>query len=93
MISSALVNSNAHRYREKISAAKPSTLPLALALVSPAKPPVAALPMAAISRMPKPIPVITAATRWPRSVSFSDSAESTPISISTNKNSIITAPV
>jgi hypothetical protein len=43
--------------------------------------------------MPKPTPATTAATRCPRSVSTSDSAESTPISISTNKNSIITAPV
>ncbi|CFS02754.1 Uncharacterised protein [Mycobacterium tuberculosis] len=49
--------------------------------------------MVLIRRTPNPTPVSTAATRCPRSVSFSDSAESTPISISTNRNSIITAPV
>ena len=38
-------------------------------------------------------PAAMAATRCPRMVSTSESAESTPISISTNRNSIITAPV
>lgn len=47
----------------KISAASPSTLPAAFAVVSPAKPPVATLPMAAMSRMPNPTPAATAATR------------------------------
>ena len=34
-----------------------------------------------------------AASRWPRSVSTSESDASTPTSMSTNRNSIMTAPV
>ncbi|SLH54216.1 Uncharacterised protein [Mycobacteroides abscessus subsp. abscessus] len=51
------------------------------------------IPIPAISSSPNPIPTTVAAMRCPRKVSRSDSAESTPTSISTNRNSIITAPV
>ena len=49
--------------------------------------------IAAISRPAKPSPTTKAATRWPRSVSMSESLESTPTSISTNRNSMRIAPV
>src|SRR5829696_113500 len=93
VISSAPVSSNAHRYLVKISAASPWTLPPALACARPVKPATDTFPIPAMSRTPKPTPVRIAETRCPRRVSASDSDRSTPISITTNRNSIITAPV
>ena len=93
VISSALVSSNAHRLRVKISWARPWTFPFSLAFAKPVKPFVFMVPMPAMSRTPKPSPARIAATRWPRMVSTSDCVESTPISIRTNRKSIITAPV
>ncbi len=41
----------------------------------------------------RPRPSSTAAPRWPLIVSTRESEESTPISMTTNRNSIMTAPV
>ena len=49
--------------------------------------------MPAISRMPKPRPQTAASQRWPLSVSLSESAAVTPTSMTTNRNSIMIAPV
>ena len=43
--------------------------------------------------MPSPSPQATASQRWPFRVSLSESAALTPTSISTNRKSIMTAPV
>src|SRR3954452_7879284 len=93
VMSSAPVSSNAHRYLVNISAASPWTLPPALACPRPVNPATDTFPIPAMSRTPKPTPVTIAAMRCPRMVSTSDSDRSTPISITTNRNSIITAPV
>ena len=42
---------------------------------------------------PKSRPTIAASRRWPRIVSTTESEASTPTSISTNRNSIMIAPV
>src|SRR5664280_113587 len=52
-----------------------------------------ALPIAPMSSTTKPRASAAAATRCPRSVSTSESLESTPTSISTNRNRIMMAPV
>ncbi|BBY54664.1 hypothetical protein MKOR_19150 [Mycolicibacillus koreensis] len=81
----------------KIKAASPSTLPSvpgagpAVAVTDAGA--AAAAPIAPISSTPNPSPAASPAIRCPRRVSTSDSRESTPISIITNRNSIITAPV
>ncbi len=64
-----------------------------LAARSPIGSPTMALPIAKTSSEPKPSPASTASGRWPLIVSTIESAESTPTSISTNKNSIKMAPV
>src|SRR5882757_473851 len=93
VISRPLVTSKANTYLVKISVASASTLPLALVRSRPWNVPMAALPNPASSRMPKPSPASMAAMRCPRMVSISESAESTPTTMSTNRNSIMTAPV
>jgi len=61
--------------------------------VKPVKPEIDAFPSPPMSSNPKPTPITIALTRCPRSVSTKESEESTPTSIRTNKNNIITAPV
>jgi len=51
------------------------------------------LALVAVAIGKKPSAATTAAIRWPRRVSTRESAESTPTSIRTKRNSIITAPV
>ena len=52
------------------------------------------MPVTAVtSRKAIPAPATRPIQRWPRIVSASESAESTPTSMSTKRNSIITAPV
>ena len=94
VISSAEVSSKAKTYLVNSSRAMPCTLPSAFASSSPA----AGTPSSARyrplpTRPAKPSPRTTAATRWPRSVSMSESEASRPTSISTNRNSIMIAPV
>ena len=56
--------------------------------------PMAARPMTEDAGSPsRPIAASPAASRWPPSVSTIESDESTPTSISTNRNSIMIAPV
>ena len=90
------MSSNANRYLVKISLPMPVTLPPAPAL--PAASPtdgmfVKALPSAPTSSTANPMPKTSAATRWPRSTSTTESELSRPTSMSTNRKSIITAPV
>jgi hypothetical protein len=49
--------------------------------------------MPSASSAANPRPATTAQNRCPRIVSTSESDESTPTSMSTNRNSIMTAPV
>src|SRR3954451_11775048 len=94
VMSSALVISKAKTYFVNSSRAMPTTLPSALTSSSPAPPPSPTpLAMAVMSRPANPSPSTNAARRWPLSVSTSESLESTPTSMSTNRNSISTAPV
>ena len=74
----------------------PGTLPFQFA--PPAASPtgvtsVNARPTAPTSSTASPTPNSSAAARWPRSTSTTESELSRPTSISTNRNSIITAPV
>ena len=55
--------------------------------------PIAACPMPTMSSTARPPPARPAHSRWPLIVSFSESAALTPISMTTNRNSISTAPV
>src|SRR4051812_14683589 len=94
VMSSALVISKAKTYFVNSSRAMPTTLPSALTSSRPAPPPSPTpLAIAVMSSPAKPRPRTNAASRWPRSVSTSESLESTPTSIRTNRNSIRTAPV
>ena len=94
VMSRALVTSKAKTYRVKTRCASPVVLPSALALARPRSGTATmALPMPTISSPAKPSPSTTAAIRCPRSVSTSESDASTPTSMSTNRNSIMTAPV
>src|SRR6476661_2858265 len=95
VISSALVTSKASRYLVNNSSAIAGMLPLPPCAPSS---PVAgrscvARAMPAPTRPAKPIPRMIAATRCPRRVSTTESDESRPTSISTNKNKIMIAPV
>ncbi len=85
--------SKANTYFVKMRAARPSTLPLALAVLRPPNWVSEALPMPAKSRMPKPSPQRRASQRWPLMVSVRESAAVTPTSITTKRNSIMIAPV
>src|SRR3954470_17568406 len=95
VISRALVASNAKTYLLNRSSAIATTLPLSAS--APATPFGWKLPRvparATTSSAAKPSPTAIAATRCPRSVSTSESVVSTPMSISTNRNNISTAPV
>ncbi len=93
VISSAPVTSKAHTYLVKISRARPWTLPSALASPRPAKVSSLALAIPATISTPKPRPQSAAANRWPFNCSFSESALVTPTSITTNRKSIMIAPV
>ncbi len=61
--------------------------------VNPVNPEIDAFPRPPIRSSPNPTPITIALTRCPRSVSTKESEESTPTSIRTNRNNIITAPV
>ncbi|CAM5481094.1 hypothetical protein SAURM35S_00112 [Streptomyces aurantiogriseus] len=93
VMSRAPVISKAKTYLVKIRAARPSTLPPALASARPLNSVREALPIPATRRMPKPRPQTRASQRWPLMVSFRESAAVTPTSITTNRNSIMIAPV
>src|SRR3954447_6859420 len=93
VISSALVTSNAHTYWVKILPAMPTTLPSAFASVSPTGLAKVTEPTAVMIRTPSPRASSRPTQRWPAIVSTSESAESTPTSMSTKRNSIMTAPV
>ena len=96
-ISSAEVSSKANRYLVNSSWAMPLTLVpyWAVGVVEVLRPvwPVKARPIASATSSAKATPASSAATRWPRSVSTSESDESRPTSISTNRNRIMIAPV
>ncbi len=77
----------------KISCARPVRLSVLLAAVCGAAVPIAACPMPTMSRHARPMPASAAHSRWPLIVSISDSAELMPISMTTNRKSISTAPV
>ena len=94
-MSRADVNSNAKRYLVKIKAASELTLvPPALAacrfagVVS-----VNARPRVSATSKANAMPNSSAAQRYPRSTSMSESEESRPTSINTNRNKIMMAPV
>lgn len=93
VMSRAPVISKAKTYFVKMRAARPSTLPFAFASVRPLNSVREALPMPAISSTPKPRPHSRASHRCPLMVSFSESAAVTPTSITTNRKSIMIAPV
>lgn len=93
VMSRAPVISKAKTYFVKIRAARPSTLPPALAWARPLNSDSDALPMPAQSRIPKPRPHRRASQRWPLMVSFRESAAVTPTSMTTKRNSIMIAPV
>ena len=93
VMSSALVTSNDHTYWLKIFAATPMTLPSALASASPLARPKVTDPIPAMRSRPRATASRSPAQRWPLIVSTSESEESTPTSIRTKRNSIITAPV
>lgn len=92
-VSSAPITSKATTYLVNSSEASAGTLPGALAAPSPLKSPTVTWPIPAISRMPSPSAQQAASQRCPFSVSLRESAVLTPTSISTNRNSIMTAPV
>src|SRR3954453_15693636 len=94
VISSALVTSKASRYFVKSSSAIAGMLPAPPFAFSPvAVRSWVARAMPAPTRPAKPMPRMIAATRWPRSVSTTESEESRPTIISTNRNKIMIAPV
>src|ERR1035437_1557350 len=93
VMSSALVTSKVQTYLPKIRSAIPVMLPPALACVRPTGPAKVTDPSAATSPAPRPAASSRPATFWPLMVSTRESDESTPISISTKRNSIMTAPV
>ena len=93
VISSALVISKVQTYLPKMRLATPVTLPPALAWVSPTGWPNVTPPTAATSSAPRPSASSRDAHCCPLIVSTSESEESTPTSMRTNRNSIITAPV
>ena len=93
MISSAPVTSNGNTYVVKISVASPVRLSAPFAAVSGSAGPMAACPMPRIRSTNRPIAASPAASRWPLIVSTIESDELMPISISTNRNSMSTAPV
>ena len=92
-MSSALVTSKTQTYLPKIRLATPVMLPSALAWARPTGLAKVTEPMAAMSTIPRPSASRKPATFWPLIVSTRESEESTPTSISTKRNSIMTAPV
>jgi hypothetical protein len=93
VISRALVASKGKTYVVKISFEMPVRLSALLAAVCGAALPMAACPMPTISRIRNPRPPRPAQSRCPRIVSTRESDEVTPISMTTKRNSISTAPV
>ena len=93
VISSALVTSNGKTYLVKMSVARPVTFDGPSASGAFADGPMAACPTMRLSRTSRPIPASPAARRWPLIVSTIESAEVIPTIITTNRNSISTAPV
>ena len=95
VISSAEVTSKAKTYLVKSSWASEGTLPPAVwtAASMPVGAAKVTLPTPRASRTAKPRPATAAQKRCPLIVSTRESAESTPTSISTNRKSIMTAPV
>ena len=95
VISSALVTSKASSYRENSSPAMAWMLPSAP--WAPSRPVTGrsrvARAIPAPTRPAKPTPSTVAAMRCPRSVSTTESEESRPTSMSTNRNRIMIAPV
>ena len=85
--------SKAKTYLVKMRAARPSTLPPALAWPRPLNSVSEALPMPAISRMPKPRPQHGGQPALALEVSLRESAAVTPTSMTTKRNSIMIAPV
>ncbi len=93
VISRALVISNGNTYVVKISVARPGMLFEPNAAVAGAAGPIAACPTTRDSSTSRPMPTTAAASRWPRIVSMTESADVIPTIMSTNRNSISTAPV
>ncbi len=91
MMSSTPVSSNAHTCRVNSRSARAGTSECPGAKPANGGRSARATPVA--RRIPKPSPATTAATRCPRIRSTRDSEDSTPMSITTKRNSIITAPV
>ena len=95
MISRALVTSNGNTYVVKISRAMalrfPAPKPAAGEVAGPG--PMTACPMVRLSSTSRPIAARPAHSRWPLMVSTSESLARMPTIISTNRNSISTAPV
>jgi len=93
VISRALVASNGNTYVVKISVARPVRLAALLAAVAGCAAPIAACPIPTISSTANAPPAMPAHRRCPLIVSTSESPEVMPISITTNRKSISTAPV
>lgn len=96
VISSADVSSNANRYSVKSFVPRLTTLP-PLVVFASARPTgcteVSARATEPTIRTANPMPSNAAASRWPRMTSTTESELSRPTIISTNRNSIMIAPV
>ena len=93
VISRAAVTSNGKTYLVKISVASPRTLLTPYRIPAGAAGPIAACPMTRLSSTRNAMAATPAASRWPAIVSRRESFELTPTIMSTNRNSISTAPV
>ena len=85
--------SNGNTYLVKISWASPCTLAVPYLAPLGAAGPIAACPMMRASSTSRAIPAMPAPSRCPGMFSLSESAALTPTIMSTNRNSISTAPV
>src|SRR5215469_1506728 len=93
VISSAAVASNGNTYVVKIRRAMPCTLRVPYRAVAGAAGPIAACPTIRASSTNRAIPATAAPSRCPGMFSCSESLALTPTIMSTNRNSISTAPV
>jgi len=92
-MSRAAVTSNGKTYLVKIKVASPRTLLTPYPVPAGAAGPIAACPTMRPSSTSRPIPATPAASRCPGMVSRMESLADTPTIMSTNRNSISTAPV
>ena len=87
------MTSNGKTYLVKISVASPRTLPTPYRTAAGEAGPIAACPTMRASSTSRAIPATPAASRCPGMVSRRESAVLTPTIMSTNRNSMSTAPV